>query len=73
MCTHNLCFGAKLRKIGITCIYQFHYMYIKVGFRGFFIACSCFFPDGVYTGTHTKNCILKKKKSYIYMFVILVV
>ena len=48
-------------------------MYIKVGFRVFFIACRCF-PDGVNTGTHTKNCIqIKKKKSYIFMFVILVV
>ena len=56
-----------------TCISQFHYMYIKVGFRGFFIACRCF-PDEVYTGTHTKNCIqIKKKKLYIHMFVILVV
>ena len=29
--THNLCFGAKIRKIGIPCIPQFYY--IKVGFK----------------------------------------
>ena len=40
--THNLCFGAKIRKIGIPCIPQFYY--IKVGFKGVFIARTCF-PD----------------------------
>ena len=40
--THNLCFGAKIRKIDIPCIPQF--FYIKVGFKGVFIARTCF-PD----------------------------
>ena len=38
---HNLCFGAKIRKIGIPCIPQF--CYIKVGFKGVYIS-RCF-PD----------------------------
>ena len=42
MSTHNLCFGAKIRKIVYPCIPQFNY--IKVGFKGVFIAWSCF-PD----------------------------
>ena len=40
--THILCFGAKIRKIGIplqTLVY-----YIKVGFKGVYIARTCF-PD----------------------------
>ena len=41
--THNLCFGAKIRKIGIPCIPQFYY--IKVGFKGVYITRTCF-PDG---------------------------
>ena len=40
--THNLCFGAKIRKIGIPFIPQFGY--IKVGFKGVYIARICF-PD----------------------------
>ena len=42
MSTHNLCFGAKIRKIDIplhTPVY-----YIKVGFEGVYIARICF-PD----------------------------
>ena len=32
--THNLCFGAKIRKqLAYPCIAQFHY--IKVGFEGY--------------------------------------
>ena len=42
MSTHNLCFGAKIRKIGIPLHTQFYY--IKVGFKGIFIARICF-PD----------------------------
>ena len=38
--THNLCFGAKIRKIGIPLIPQF--CYIKVGFEGVYITRTCF-------------------------------
>ena len=38
--THNLCFGAKIRKIGIPRIPQF--CYIKVGFKGGYISRTCF-------------------------------
>ena len=41
--THNLCFGAKIRKIGIPPAYP-SFFYIKVGFKGVFIARTCF-PD----------------------------
>ena len=37
--THNLCFGVKIRKIGIP-------QYIKVGFRVVFFARTCY-PDGI--------------------------
>ena len=40
--THNLCFGAKIRKIGIP-LHTPDCM--KVGFKGVFIARTCF-PDG---------------------------
>ena len=40
MSTHNLCFGAKIRKIGIPTIPQF--CYIKVGFKGVCITRTCF-------------------------------
>ena len=36
-CTHNLCFGSKIKKLGIP---QFYY--IKVGFKGVFISRTCF-------------------------------
>ena len=39
MSTHNLCLGSKVRKIGIP---QFDY--IKVGFKGVYIAWTCY-PD----------------------------
>ena len=48
--THNLCFGAKIRKIGIPLHTQF--FYIKVGFKGVLIARRCFL-DGMIKG----NCI----------------
>ena len=41
--THNLCFGAKIRKIGIP-LQTPVLPYIKVGFKGVFIARTCF-PD----------------------------
>ena len=41
-CIHNLCFGAKIRKIGIP--QHTPVFYIKVGFKGVFIARTCF-PD----------------------------
>ena len=40
MSTHNLCFGAKIRKIGIT-----QFCCIKVGYEGVYISQTCF-PDG---------------------------
>ena len=40
--THNLCFGAKIRKIGLPL--HAPVFYIKVGFMGVFIAQTCF-PD----------------------------
>ena len=39
MSTHTLCFGTKLRKIGIVLLF-----YIKVGFNGVYISQTCF-PD----------------------------
>ena len=42
--THNLCFGAKIRKKVYPCIPQF--CYIKVGFEGVYISRTCF-PDDV--------------------------
>ena len=39
MSTHNLCFEAKIRKIGIP-----QFCYIKVGFKGVYISRTCF-PD----------------------------
>ena len=42
MSTHNLCFGAKIRKIVYPCIPQFYY--IKVGYDGVFISQTCY-PD----------------------------
>ena len=51
--THNLCFGAKIRKIGIhRCIPQF--CYIKVGFKGVFIARTCFPDDMIGTILYPK-------------------
>ena len=38
--TSNLCFGAKIRKIGIHCIPQF--CYIKLVFKGVYIKRTCF-------------------------------
>ena len=40
--TYNLCFGAKIRKIGIPCIPQF--CYIKVGYKWVYITRK-FYPD----------------------------
>ena len=39
-CTHNQCFGAKLRKIVYPCKPQFYY--IKVGCKGVFVTWTCF-------------------------------
>ena len=38
MSTHNLCFGAKIRKI-YPCILQFYN--IKVGFKGYYFSWTC--------------------------------
>ena len=42
MSTHNLCFGAKIRKIGIPL--HTPVCYIKVGYKGVYITRACF-PD----------------------------
>ena len=45
MSTHNLCFGAKIRKKMYTPVHpQFHF--IKVGCKGVFITRTCY-PDGI--------------------------
>ena len=41
--THNLCFGAKIRKIGKH-VHALFFFYIKVGFKGVYISRTCF-PD----------------------------
>ena len=46
MSTHNLCFGAKIRKKVYPCIPQF--CYIKVGFKGVYFSWACF-PDVKFT------------------------
>ena len=43
MSTHNLCFGAKIRKTRFTPAYP--NFTIKVGYKGVFISRTCF-PDG---------------------------
>ena len=47
MSTHNLCFGAKIRKIGIP-LHTPQFFYIKVGFKGVYFSWTCF-PDGILT------------------------
>ena len=42
--THNLCFGPKIKN---TSIPQFYYM--QVGFKGVFVAWTCF-PDALLSG-----------------------
>ena len=54
MSIHYLCFGAKIRKIGISLHTQFYY--IKVGYKRVFISRTCF-PD---VNMHAS---LKKKMS----------
>ena len=44
MSTHNLCFGAKIRKIGISPVNPSNSTYIKVGFKGVYFSWTCF-PD----------------------------
>ena len=41
--SHNLCFGAKMRKIGIPLLPQFYY--INVGFKGVYIRRTCLHDD----------------------------
>ena len=41
MITHNFCFGAKIRTIGISLQTPF-FFYIKVGFKGVYISRTCF-------------------------------
>ena len=63
--THNLCFGAKIRQIGLVypCKFQFHC--IKVRFKGVFIA-RTYFPDGKWRNQKdipTKNIKLLEKNT----------
>ena len=51
--THNLCFGAKIRKLGIP-LRTPVLLYIKVGFKGLFFSRTCF-PD-VKSITFTLPC-----------------
>ena len=46
--THNLCFGAKIRKIPQFCC-------IKVGYKGVYITRTCFPDDKLSTGTPKKS------------------
>ena len=45
MSTHNLCFGAKIRKIGIPPAYPSFTRYIKVGFKGYSMHRHVYNPD----------------------------
>ena len=42
--THNLCFGAKIRKLCISLHTPFFFFYVKVGFKGVYIA-RTYYPD----------------------------
>ena len=53
MSTHNLCFRAKIRKIGMP----LHTPIVKVGFKGVYILWTCF-PDDVtvlFISAHKKS------------------
>ena len=56
MRSHNLCFGAKIRKKVYFCIPQF--CYIKLGFNGVYIKRTCF-CDG------TCRSVCRKKNMHI--------
>ena len=62
MSTHNLCFGAKIRKIGIPCIPQF--CKIKVGFKGVYFYWTCF-PDVEVWRQRRTNYVKHHWKSYL--------
>ena len=52
--THNLCFGAKIRKIGIPL--HTTVCYIKVGSKGVYITRTCFRDDqAIFLDTEQKN------------------
>ena len=55
--THNLCLRAKIRKIGIP-----QFCYIKVGFKGVYITCTCF-PDAKKKKKKKRHAQKKKKKN----------
>ena len=60
--THNLCFGAKIRKIGIPLEPQFYY--IKVGFKGVNITRTCFRDVQVGYSKFTESYIKTSDKRY---------
>ena len=51
--THNLCFGEKIRKIGIPL--QTPVFYIKLGFKGVYISWICFPDDHKFFTTRMKR------------------
>ena len=65
MSTHNLCFGAKIRKIDIT-LHTPVLLYIKVGFKGVFIAGTCFRDGTVHPHHNMPNykAVFNTKQPY---------
>ena len=66
MSTHKLCFGAKLRKLGIP-LHTIVLLY-KVGFKGVYISQTCFLDDYGWHTQDTPSSSMKKHmfKMYIY-------
>ena len=58
---HTLCFGAKLRKVGIP-LYT-PVFFIKVGFRGVFITRTCF-PDGLFIKSRVSPVNVHSKMAF---------
>ena len=60
--THNLCFGAKIKKKAIPCKPQF--CYIKVGCKGVFVTRTCF-RDGDTKGANKTMRMLKFMRMHL--------
>ena len=60
--THNLCYGAKIRKKVYPCMPQFYY--IKVGYKGVYFSPACF-PDA-WKGTNTMMSKKREKEEKKY-------
>ena len=65
--THNLCFGAKIRKIGIPLHTQFYY--IKVRFEGVYFTRTCF-PD-VFAFQLITTVLIKCSSIFVHHAVVL--